>query len=126
MGASKGKFILKAIDQGCCFTCEGEVTRPRLERTVNDDRPYGLFPAFRPYTTREGMNQSLEAVEAITREEVETIIGRVPREWQVDSSACRAWCDWICQRARTIRRIIEREWPSDRLTDLLPNEGQTP
>jgi hypothetical protein len=125
-GASKGKFMLKAIDQGCCFTCENDLTTPRLQSSVNDDRLFGLFPAFRPHTTREAMLQVVAEVEAVAPDEVETMIDRVPHEWQVDASARREWCDWICRRARSIRRIIEREWPPATLTDLLPNEGQKP
>jgi hypothetical protein len=125
-GASKGKFVLKAMDQGCCFTCEGELTVPRLQRSVSDDRLYGLFSAFRPHTTRGGMLQVVAEIEAVARSDVESMIDRVPREWQVDASVRREWCDWICRRAKMIRRIIEREWPPAELTDLIPDEGQTP
>ncbi len=51
-GASKGRFVLKAIDHGCCFTCESDLTTPRLQRSVNDDRLFGLFPLSGP--TRPG------------------------------------------------------------------------
>jgi hypothetical protein len=123
--ASAGKFVLKAIDHGCCFTCEGELTRGRFERSALDDRLYGLFPPFRQHTTRDGMLKGIAEVETIVREEVESIIGQVPQQWQVDSLARSAWCDWIVQRARTVRRIIEREWPPP-LKDRLPNEGEMP
>lgn len=125
-GASKGKFSLKAMDHGCCFTCESELTVPRMQRTVNDDRLYGLFPVFRPHTTRDALLQVVAEVETVAQSEVESMIDRVPREWEVDLAARREWCDWICRRAQTIRRIIEREWPPAELTDLIPREGQTP
>jgi hypothetical protein len=45
--ASKGHFILKAIDHGCCFTCARELTvRLRELENVRDDRLYGCFPQF--------------------------------------------------------------------------------
>lgn len=119
--ATEGKFLLKAMDHGCCFTCESELTVPRLQRTVNDDRLYGLFPAFRPHTTRESLLRVVAEVETVARSEVESMIDRVPREWDVDLSARREWCGWICRRAKLIRRIIEREWPPAELTDLIPS-----
>lgn len=125
-GANKGRFLLKAMDHGCCFTCESDLTTPRLQSSVNDDRLYGPLPAFRPYTRRGAMLQVVAEVEAVVRSEVEAMIDLVPREWQVENSARREWCDWICRRAKTIRRIIEREWPPTELTDLIPDEGQTP
>ncbi len=125
-GASKVRYVLKAIDHGCCFTCESELTRPRLERTTHDDRLYGLFPTFLPRPTRESMLEGIATLEGISREEVENSIGRVPAQWQVDSSARGAWCDWICHRARMVRQIIEREWPPAPLTDPLPEKGGTP
>jgi hypothetical protein len=123
-GAGKGKFVLKAIDHGCCFTCESEITRPQLQRTMHDDRLYGLFPGFRPQTSREGVLQGVTAVEAIRREEVEGFIRQTPRQWQVESAVSVEWCDWICQRGKSLRRIIEREWPPVTLTDLISDEGQ--
>jgi hypothetical protein len=118
--------VLKAMDQGCCFTCESSLTTPRLLSSVNDDRLYGLFPAFRPYVTRAAMLEVVAEVEAVVRSEVEAMIDRVPREWQVDDSARREWCNWICRRAKTMRRIVERQLPPTELTDLIPDEGQTP
>jgi len=114
--ASRGKVVLMAIDHGCCFTCERDLTTPRLQSSVNEDRLFGLFPSFRPHTTRGGMLQVVAEVEAVARSEIEAMIARVPHQWQVDASARREWCDWICRRAKSIRRIIEREWPAAQMT----------
>jgi hypothetical protein len=120
--ASKGKFVLKAIAHGCCFTCESELTVPQLRRSADDDWLYGRFPGFRTHTTRGVMLQVVAEVETVARSVVESMIDRVPREWEVESSARREWSNWICRRAKTIRRIIEREWPLKEPSDLIPSE----
>lgn len=124
--SAKGKYVLKAMDHGCCFTCERDVTAGELQRTMNDDRLYGLFPGFLSHTDREQLLQAAAEAGAVGRGEVEGMIGQVPRQWQVDDAARRVWCDWICQRAKLVRRIIDRKWPPPQEKDLFPAEGETP
>jgi hypothetical protein len=57
------------------------------------------------------MLRVVEEVEAVPRQEVEAMVQSVPREWDLNSAVRQALCDFICQRARYIREIINREWP---------------
>jgi hypothetical protein len=113
----RGKLVLKAMDHGCCFTCEGNVTTPALLKTMNNDRLYGRFPEFRDRTERDALLRAAGAVEAIDRVQVQGFIEQVPTQWQIAQSARQTWCEWICQRAKSVRRIIERAIPE---TNLFP------
>jgi hypothetical protein len=115
-GASAGKFVLKAIDHGCCFTCDGDLTVRNLQQK-SDDRMYGLFPGFRPHARFETARAALDRLESLSRGTVEAIIDEVPREWDVSASARTAWCDWILTQARRVRTTVERELPPVDFTD---------
>jgi hypothetical protein len=123
--APKGRFLLKAIDHGCCFTCGRELTSKMSGLDlVQENRLYGRFPQFADRTNRIGMLQIVQEVEAITREDVEQILQQVPRGWDLSSAATGALCDFVCNRARYIREIIDNEWPPRDLFDL--GMGQEP
>ena len=107
----RGKFLLKAIDHGCCFTCEREVTATELHRTMDDERLYGLFPGFVSHTSRERLLGAAVNAVAVAQSDVEDMILQIPRQWQIDDAARQVWRDWIGHRAKLVRRIIEREWP---------------
>jgi hypothetical protein len=111
-GASQGRFILKAIDHGHCFSC-GDDLSERLGHLdhVRDDVLYGLFPEFEARVRRDGVLQAADGAEAVSRQEVERMIAAVPREWQVSGGVRQAWCELICQRARYVRTILDRRWP---------------
>lgn len=118
--------MLKAIDQGCCFTCEAELT-PKLSNLdiARDDCLYGLFPEFRSRIDRQTVLQAVSDAEAIQQADVEAMIAAVPRDWEVSEETRRAWCDLICRRAGYVRQILNREWPPETLFDPAPSpEGQ--
>lgn len=123
--SERGRHVLKAMDHGCCFTCERDVTASELQRTMNDDRLFGLFPGFLSHTERDLLLGAATDAAAIERGEVENMIHRIPSQWQIDDAARRIWCDWICQRAKLVRRIIERKWPVPPMADLFSAEGET-
>lgn len=125
--ATPGRFVLRAIDQGCCFTCAKELT-VRLDQLdqVEDPKLYGCFPEFRPRITRQGALAAIAEVEVITQEEVGAMIQQVPRNWEVAQGTRDAWCRFICKRAKFVRRIVEREWPAQSLfDDVAEQEGQS-
>lgn len=123
--APKGQFVLKAIDQGCCFTCGRDLT-PRLSNLdcVQEMKLYGRFPQFVGRMDRKAMLEIVQEVEAVTRQEVEGIVQQVPSGWDLSSGVRQALCDFICQRAKYIRAIIDQEWPPQTLFDV--GTGQEP
>jgi hypothetical protein len=126
-GAPAGQFVLKAIDHGCCFTCGGDLT-PKLSHLdrVQEKKLYGRFPQFEGRTERAAMLQIVQEVEAVPRPEVEAFVQRVPQAWDLNTGARQALCDFICQRARFIREIINQEWPPQSLLGMAPGQEPQP
>jgi hypothetical protein len=110
--APSGRFILKAIDHGCCFTCGGELT-PKLAflDAVQEDTLYGRFPEFGDQTNRTDLQQIIAEVERIERADIEATIGAVPSDWQLNLQVREALCSFLVQRAQYLRTIIDHEWP---------------
>lgn len=123
-GAPRDKFVLKAIDHGCCFTCQRDLTvKLAHDEYVRDNTLYGRFPEFTPRTSREEMLAIVAQVEAITKEDVEPMICAVPREWDLSRSVQDVLCEFICKRAKHISEIIRREWPRTGLfDDVVPGQ----
>lgn len=122
--AGAGQFTLKAIDQGCCFTCDNELSIRNLS-TTTDDQIYGYFPGFRSHARRETALRTVDQLESITREEIAGFISRVPPEWDVSPTVRERWREWINDRARAVRRIIEQNMhPVDLLDDISDRERQ--
>ncbi len=124
-GAQPGRFILKPIDHGCCFTCDRELS-PRNLTPQFDNQIYGLFPGFRPFARRETALAALDRLESITRPEIEEIIDCVPSQWDVCAATRSIWCDWIYTRARQVRRIIEKELNPVDLVDGVTEQEEQP
>jgi hypothetical protein len=68
--------------------------------------------------------QAVLHVEQVEREEVQAILNDLPSEWEVREEIRQAWCDFICQRARCLRQIVDCQWPPT-LFDWPSEEGQT-
>lgn len=124
-GAQPGRFILKAIDHGCCFTCNRDLSSQGLAPQL-DDQVYGLFPGFRPFARRDTALRALDRLESITRQEIERIVGAIPRQWDVSASVRAVWCDWIYTRARQVRRVIEGALTGADLVDGFTGQEEQP
>jgi len=113
----EGKSRLLAMDHGLCFIRSSEDLSPRLAHIdkVQDDRVYGLFPAFRKKLRESiiaGCASRLREMDAAT---AVAMIETVPSEWDVPPEARRAWADLIHRRAGVvadnIRAWIDRDVP---------------
>lgn len=123
-GVGGGRFTLKAIDQGCCFTCDRELTTRNLSATT-DEHIYGFFPGFRVLARRDTALRAVDRLESITPQLIASFVSRIPDGWDVTAPVRGRLCDWIHARAMWVRRIIEREMPpADLFDDLGDREGR--
>ncbi len=123
--APSKRFLLKAMDHGCCFTWGRDLT-PRIAQLayVKEEGCYGLFPEFWPYLDRDILRSAVQTLRAIAREEVRQIVASIPREWDVPTSARDALIELICRRAVFVSDRIEGWiWPQ-REFDFTPPEGE--
>jgi hypothetical protein len=97
--------LMKLIvsDHTHCFTCGRDLTDRTAEiYRVQDDRIYGLFPAFARFLQADIINDFCEVIRSVTRPDVEEVIGLIPTEWEVPSVARHAMADLILRRASFI------------------------
>jgi hypothetical protein len=115
--ASKGKFILKAIDHTHCFRCEGDLSaRIRNLKYTEDSKVYGLFREFRPYLDRQIVRSAAEKLVSIDRGTLEATFSQIPSQWEVSTSVKSAWMEHICRRASFVAdRIEDKLFPQRRL-----------
>lgn len=98
-GAAKQRTLV-AMDQGHCFTCGREITRRIAEiGHVQDDRLYGLFPAFKPLLELETLRAAAAALATVDPAAVRRIFDALPAEWRVGDDARAAWLDFVLRRA---------------------------
>ena len=113
-GATRGRFRLIAMDQTECFAGGPEFARglANIDR-VQDERVYGLFPAFaqqmrrHQQTQREMVRMAAGRLRQFDRATVEECIMRIPREWGVSDRIKELLADLIVGRARFIADRIE-------------------
>ena len=130
--ATPGRFLLKAIDHGCCFTCGRDLTvKLRDLDCVQENKLYGRFPQFSDRTERMSMLRLVEEAEAVPRQEVEAMIHSVPREWDLNTAVRQALCDFICLREvyqgnfqpRVARSVFIRRPPGPGTRVMTPRTG---
>lgn len=106
--APRGRFILKAIDQGHSF---GGVTwRSRDLRAlpaVRDRRPYGNFPEFGRWLDREVVRSTVALATDISMERLENILGEMPRTWLGSGEDREALAQFVRDRAQFLATNIE-------------------
>ena|SRR5579883_779491 len=88
--------------------------------SVSDDTLFGYFPQFRGSVTKDDAFRVVELVESVTREQIRRIIGRLPDEWLSGNARREAMEDFVYQRARRIRRVIELNVHAQNLFDAMP------
>ena len=99
------------MDFSHSFTAGREIT-PKVANIglVQDEGIYGLFPEFRRYVKRELIRAAANRLGQVKAEEVRTVVGAIPTEWQVSDKAREALGQLICRRA---------SWLADTITDRL-------
>ena len=104
-------WLLRAIDQTHCITREEHLSR-RVGNIEHwqDDKLYGLFPEFHPFMQQAYIEQAVQSLRAVTREQIEAAVAGVPREWQLEDSAREAVVRFLWTRkgfvADTVGRAI--------------------
>ena len=108
-GAPRGRLVLKAMDHTHCFTGVSGLTShvSSIDR-VRDERLYGRFPEFVEYVGTDSLRQAAADMAGITRAEVEQMVERVPREWEVESDAREALVRLVCERASFLSDWLPR------------------
>ncbi|MCW5777203.1 MAG: hypothetical protein KIS87_12265 [Phycisphaeraceae bacterium] len=104
---------LMAIDHTHCFDA-GRDFSERLSEIgkVKDERTYGLFPAFAPLIDPGELQWCKSLLRSVTREQVEEIVARIPREWEVDARAGAALVGLVHARAGFVADRIDSGWPT--------------
>ncbi len=110
--ARPGHPRLFAIDHTHCFDCGRDFSR-RLANIdlVQDERTYGLFPAFVPLLDRGQLIWCGSMLRSLQAETVRAIVDGVPREWDVPADARAALSEQILRRAEFLASRIDDGWP---------------
>jgi hypothetical protein len=110
-GASPGRFLLKAMDHTHCFGCRaGELSRHVADiDVIQDERIYGLFPAFRPLLQEPVARDVCRHLATLRRAEVERLVHSMPAEWDVTGEVRDRLVEQIVRRANFVAEHI-MEW----------------
>ena len=108
-GVDPGKRRLIAMDHGLCFIRSGEDLTAKLAHIekVKDEHVYGLFPEFRGRLRQNTINACCIRLREMNEEIATSIVGTVPREWDVSPEVRRPWSDLIHRRAHFVADNIE-------------------
>lgn len=119
--ATRGRFRLIAMDQTECFADGPELTArisniPRIQ----DERVYGLFPAFIQCMNREVVRAASAKLGTMNRSTIKSFTDRIPREWDVNARLRGALSDLIVSRAafladRMVSLLAPACWPQGEL-----------
>jgi hypothetical protein len=107
-----GRARLMAIDHTHCFDCGRDLTQrlSQIDR-VQDERAYGLFPAFLPLLDPGQVVWCGGILRSLQGGVVRDIVNTIPREWDVPPNARTALAEQILRRAGFIASRIEHGWP---------------
>lgn len=108
-----GRSRLLAIDHTHCFNA-GRDLNERLGDigNVKDEATYGLFPVFLRFIDTGELHWCMSLLRSVTREQVEAVIARLPREWLVDARGASALAAQIHARAAFVADRINSGWPA--------------
>ena len=97
--ASKGRFVLKAIDHTHCLA-EGDLNaKIKQLANVRDETLYGLFPGFYSRIDNSQVTIALDRMQEADRPMLMEVIGALPREWSVSPDAIVSLVDFLLNRA---------------------------
>ena len=116
-GVDNDSFILKAIDHTHCFGSTVDLS-PRLAHLdeIQDPAVYGLFPEFRGLIDRAQIVSAAADLRGLDRSDVEAMVARVPRGWDVNRTTRTAWVRLICERAIFVaNNVVEWIYPQSEL-----------
>ncbi|WP_439627470.1 HipA family kinase [Gemmata sp.] len=122
-GVSGDQFRLVAMDHGCCFKCQGDLTPHTIRSATGDRTLYGLFEEFHGRAQRRDALLLADAVQLITRPQIHAIVAGTPRPWLDCDAARTALEDLLVDRARILRSIIDSNLPPADLFDIRPPGG---
>ena len=73
---------LLALDQSCCFTCDGPLT-PKLAHigSCKDRTVFGLFPGFAPLISERHVDTACDRLAGLDDEFLRETVGSIPVEW---------------------------------------------
>ncbi|MCR4317873.1 MAG: hypothetical protein NUW37_16140 [Planctomycetes bacterium] len=95
-----GKLILLAIDHTHCFMQGGEMNKEIAHiDAYRDDNVYGLFPEFAPYMRRDVVLESLNKLSEVDKAMADSIIEKIPQDWEVSAEVRGAWGNFVRDRA---------------------------
>jgi hypothetical protein len=91
---------LVAIDHGHCFTCGSALSTAlgHIDR-IREQRVYGLFDAFRPFVTKDRIQDACAALKTFGGTLAHAIVETIPTEWEVEDPARSALAEFLVQRA---------------------------
>jgi hypothetical protein len=96
------KFDLIVLDHSHCFV-GGELDDEIMDPDIcTDQRIYGLFPCFVPYIDEASVVAAAEAIRAIDRPTVQSVIDSIPNQWGPLMRTKDAWVDVILTRAALV------------------------
>lgn len=106
--ASRGRFRIIAIDQSECFALGPELTtRLATIDRIQDERIFGLFPAFARRMSRQVVRAMAQQLKQLERGIVVSFTDSIPRQWEVSDKLRGRLADLIVARARFLADKIE-------------------
>ncbi len=112
---------LLAIDHGLCVIRSGEDLTPKVSHIakVKEEKVYGLFPQFRSRINGRMIEASLTRLGQLDRQDVQSLVATIPKQWEVNAETRSALVDFICHRADWVAQHFET-W----LDELCPWFGE--
>lgn len=103
-----GPPTLKAIDHTTCIAGGRDLTvKVAHLESISDDAIYGLFPAFRPFVTRDMVRSWIARLTEFDRTIAQGIVDSIPTEWSVTTQVRVALVELLSCRAGYVERTIE-------------------
>jgi hypothetical protein len=108
-GAVRGAVRLIAMDHTHCFTCGGDLDhRVAKIANVQDNRLYGMFPAFVPYVRQQEIAAAIDRLRKLDRAWVTAVVDTIPADWDVSAASGKALAELIVRRAGFVAdRVME-------------------
>jgi hypothetical protein len=111
-GGRRG-YVVTAIDHTHCFGDAAQLTTSLASISkVQDDRVFGLFPAFRKYLDEPSLQSACDRLSRITRRDIAPLIESIPEEWEVSAAVRQVWLDFLMQRTTYVATsLVSKVFP---------------
>ncbi|MCA3642346.1 MAG: hypothetical protein IOC63_10880 [Methylobacterium sp.] len=92
-------YHMHPIDHSHCISDVDFIGFPLDEEAAEDERIFGLFPAFAPFISGPAIDAAVSQLGTLERGFVDACLNQIPTQWGVTGATKRSLADFICNRA---------------------------